>query len=971
MKPKNILFTDALALNISQHSLFTAIGNQALFLSSNSNIRLPQEVRYKKVHGFAFSHKCEQTGLLLFYAENEFSLFKYDTNQKETFVLIYEGETKDWINAAVFLKDEGSGQFVLHMAHGALLRLQYNNPNNIEFGECSILELARCTDYSLLYYTILNGTCYNKLNIISGNAFGEILIWQPHTPVHINLNSRSKIFRLCLRLKAHNGVIFSIDIHLAARLLVTTSDDRSLKFWQLESGSAPDIKLDTALIKPLFSCFGHTARVICATIAEYGGQIFVISGGEDSHICIWSHSGELLFKRRQQFGAPIWRLSFDHSTSTLYSTGSTGNVLAYNLKMTLSPKHIHSTQLISLDSSTEFMKKIKYLNNSTIIALSNKNNMFYMRLTKSSEKTIWKSVADFPTYKCTVLAINDGIIATCGYQRVTLLSYNENTERFKLLYDGVKLNGLIQSFHFLSKELYLISDEYGNCLLLKGNNMDVEGSIIINKCREPWITAALLVSLDCLLLSTRNGHLMLYAREGCANLQLKTTLKRLHGKMGSTLLQLLKIDEKIAYILSAGHESALRLLRLNLTDYRLTFLQRQCVPLAWVEASPTIDLLIGFNNNHIVAWSNKNDVVLQLQCGGGHRCWDYQLNNEELDIIYIKQNHVFHYRELLYNKWSSCLWQTLRNEWHIRSCNIIQLIEENNVQPYIVSAGDDNIIKINQVIGQSFYQCAELHTHISSIRHLVLCPIKCENVVNYWLIFSVGGRAQLCINKFDTNGPVVSEVCSHIHTAPGEFSLYIASADGKIRLLHWQQERPTKINVHCLIDIKRCPLQMRSLNNLNLLLITTTNGMLYGFDKTLCLKRFELKLHASGINAFDTLDDCSRLHILSGGDDEIFKYTTIQKSDMSVLQSTQFSAMHNAQINALGIHSLKQVDEASQLRAYTCSMDKQIYMVNLKTLKYTRIGYTCLSDIKGILIDKNQRLYIYGCGLEVILLENN
>ncbi|KRF85270.1 uncharacterized protein Dvir_GJ17124, isoform B [Drosophila virilis] len=963
MKPKNILFTDALALNISQHSLFTAIGNQALFLSSNSNIRLPQEVRYKKVHGFAFSHKCEQTGLLLFYAENEFSLFKYDTNQKETFVLIYEGETKDWINAAVFLKDEGSGQFVLHMAHGALLRLQYNNPNNIEFGECSILELARCTDYSLLYYTILNGTCYNKLNIISGNAFGEILIWQPHTPVHINLNSRSKIFRLCLRLKAHNGVIFSIDIHLAARLLVTTSDDRSLKFWQLESGSAPDIKLDTALIKPLFSCFGHTARVICATIAEYGGQIFVISGGEDSHICIWSHSGELLFKRRQQFGAPIWRLSFDHSTSTLYSTGSTGNVLAYNLKMTLSPKHIHSTQLISLDSSTEFMKKIKYLNNSTIIALSNKNNMFYMRLTKSSEKTIWKSVADFPTYKCTVLAINDGIIATCGYQRVTLLSYNENTERFKLLYDGVKLNGLIQSFHFLSKELYLISDEYGNCLLLKGNNMDVEGSIIINKCREPWITAALLVSLDCLLLSTRNGHLMLYAREGCANLQLKTTLKRLHGKMGSTLLQLLKIDEKIAYILSAGHESALRLLRLNLTDYRLTFLQRQCVPLAWVEASPTIDLLIGFNNNHIVAWSNKNDVVLQLQCGGGHRCWDYQLNNEELDIIYIKQNHVFHYRELLYNKWSSCLWQTLRNEWHIRSCNIIQLIEENNVQPYIVSAGDDNIIKINQVIGQSFYQCAELHTHISSIRHLVLCPIKCENVVNYWLIFSVGGRAQLCINKFDTNGPV--------HTAPGEFSLYIASADGKIRLLHWQQERPTKINVHCLIDIKRCPLQMRSLNNLNLLLITTTNGMLYGFDKTLCLKRFELKLHASGINAFDTLDDCSRLHILSGGDDEIFKYTTIQKSDMSVLQSTQFSAMHNAQINALGIHSLKQVDEASQLRAYTCSMDKQIYMVNLKTLKYTRIGYTCLSDIKGILIDKNQRLYIYGCGLEVILLENN
>lgn len=51
-----------------------------------------------------------------------------------------------------------------------------------------------------------------------------------------------------------------------------------------------------------------------------GDQVFVISGGEDSNICIWSFSGEILLKRRQHFGAPIWRLGFDSVSSTLYSS---------------------------------------------------------------------------------------------------------------------------------------------------------------------------------------------------------------------------------------------------------------------------------------------------------------------------------------------------------------------------------------------------------------------------------------------------------------------------------------------------------------------------------------------------------------------------------------------------------------------------------------------------------------------------
>ncbi|ALC49705.1 CG33172 [Drosophila busckii] len=882
--------------------------------------------------------------------------------------MLYEGETKDWIGTAKFLPDEEGCQFILHMAHSAMLRIQFVQNTELKY-VCIIMELAHSTDFSLLYHTWVQGTRYNDLLIMSGNGFGEILIWQPKDPIILDPTRLLKCYRLNLRVKAHNGVIFSINYKMSANLLVTTSDDRSLKFWKLDTKPLS--------VKPILSCFGHTARVYCAMIVDYEDQMLIISGGEDSFICIWNPEGKLLLKHRLQFGAPIWKLGFDAVNSMIYCTGATGNILGINIQTIFKQEQLHISQL----SSTEYMRKVKYITKSVAIGLSNKNSLYHINV--NTESAIWKLVSEFPAYKCSVLEVFDGMIATCGAERVTLLRFNADTGSFVKVYDGGIMESIVRSFHFLNKELYLISDEQGNCLLLKGDELQVVGRFNNAAGRdESCITAAVLILPQCILLSRRNGNLMLYTQEPDATeFVMRDKIRHLHGYMGSTVLQLLRIHGEHAHILSAGHGPALIYLRINLNDYQLSVLRREYVPLAWVEAAPTSDILIGFNDNHIVAWSRQHGVILQLKCGGGHRCWDFELTNEALDIIFVQKKEVIFYREQLYPESKRSLLP--RNSWHTKSCNTMQLLlpKAANGKKYLLSAGEDNIIQINLVIDDSLFPRLELHTHLSNVKYLAAIAVL--GTPGSWLIFSVGGRAQLCINEFDSVTGSVTELGSHtlLSITPNNnarlmsivvlrqentngFSLYVASSDGRVLLYTWQLAKAAMLNFIRLIDVKRCPLQLKCLPELDLMIVATTSGELYGYNHTLDLQKFKLQLHSGGINVLDAfVEQQHTLHIVTGGDDENVKHTTIKLNDLQLEETIEHAKLHNAQVNALTIQS-----ESAGLFVYTCGVDKQIYKIHLSTQQRTHLGYTCIADTKGMLLHENECLFVYGSGLQAIKL---
>ncbi|XP_017036537.1 tRNA (34-2'-O)-methyltransferase regulator WDR6 [Drosophila kikkawai] len=990
-----VLISDSLGLYVSPNCVLAGHGNQAVLYSSNKKVKLPTGLRKGKVHGFALSPVNHLQDLVLIFSENEYSIILHSRSKaNDQFQLVFEGETKDWINAAKFLLGDNAKDkktFVLHLAHSALLYLEFDLTSH---ADCRPLELARCSESSILYCTRLHGERFQDLAIISGNAFGELLVWQTQSPIDAKAGAFVKTYPLLLRLQAHNGVIFSIDFHMTSQLLVTTSDDRSVKFWQIQKVEG----WQTAKIKPLFSCFGHSSRVMCAVIFEAGGQAYVASGGEDSYVCVWSLCGDLLLKRRQHSGLPIWRLGFREEDYTLYSTSSSGNLAAESLEELFGGHKSAAHMLSHIDGAAtdEFIRSVKFLGDQLIVGLTSLNRLYYMRVSQDK----WQQVdRDFPTYERTVLEVSGHIIATCGQRRMTIYRHNARDNAFDRVFDGeTGLTGTIRSFHFLSKDLYLASDDLGNCQSLKAHDLSLDSPVELGKYREAWLTAALLISERYLLLGDRRGHVMLYCRCSHQNtFSLKATLKHLHGKMGTNFFKLLRADEATAYVLSGGHEPLLKYLHLGLAECTLAVGQRESVPLSWVEASPRRDVVLGFNDDHIVAWSRRYDVLAQLACGGGHRCWDYRLADDDgLAILFVKRKRVFLYRQPLYHRIARDMAKLELNSWHTRNCNSARLLAHGEEsQPLIVSAGDDNVIKVTKVVADTLLHCAEVHSHVSTVRCLQALRLASSRNSTTWLIFSVGGRSLLCINQLTVNAGdnqcLVTELCTQAlqksssvearlmaidvaqEEAAAYFSLYVAVADGEIRHYRWHLDTPSEPLLQSAVDIEGCPLTLQWIKSRGIVLITTTGGEVYGFDRTLTTKYLQLRLHVTGINTIDTCLDArqpQRLHILSGGDDENIKYTVLDLDSMTVAYKREFLDLHNAQVNALSIHCSEGESEAeSAMFAFTCGIDKQIFRIDLRTHEHKRVGHSSIADIKGMLIDKQRRqMYFYGSGFEIVEL---
>lgn len=188
--------------------------------------------------------------------------------QATTLEEIARGKFSDGISSSKFLEN---GEICVLTAHSVLLRI-----SQVE-ASFSILDKLSSVDKSTLYCSHLVGSTWEDLIVFGGNAFGEVLIWKTSTIL--------KKVPLLHRITAHQGVLFSINVSLAHGLMTTTSDDRSIKFWNLRRENSD------VIVKAYRSAYAHTARVFQAKVVEEGEFISLM-------LCLLSVDNNRIFCTR-------------------------------------------------------------------------------------------------------------------------------------------------------------------------------------------------------------------------------------------------------------------------------------------------------------------------------------------------------------------------------------------------------------------------------------------------------------------------------------------------------------------------------------------------------------------------------------------------------------------------------------------------------------------------------------------------
>ncbi|XP_021812747.1 uncharacterized protein LOC110755775 isoform X2 [Prunus avium] len=272
---------------------------------------------------------------------------------------------------------------------------------------------------TLLYSMRLWGDNLQTLRIASGTIYNEIIVWKvvpqydasslaSQVEDHID---QSNLFPNCVqphgckyeashmcKLSGHEGSIFRIAWSFDGSKLVSVSDDRSARVWEVSSETKHSEKLG----KPIgLVLFGHNARVWDCCI--FGSLI--VTAGEDCTCCVWGLDGKHLQMIKEHTGRGIWRCLYDPNSSLLITAGFDSAIKVHQLHASLSggleglaeTKEIdrtiaYTTHIPTLsehsgpmDSKSEYVRCLHFAREDTLYVSTNHGYLYHAKLLDNGE----------------------------------------------------------------------------------------------------------------------------------------------------------------------------------------------------------------------------------------------------------------------------------------------------------------------------------------------------------------------------------------------------------------------------------------------------------------------------------------------------------------------------------------------------------------------------------------------------------
>lgn len=889
---------------------------------------------------------------------------------------IIEKAIHEWIICAEFLN---SNELLVLTSHNMIYK--------IDLKSFKVIDTIHCQEKSILYSGSIRILQNGDVFISAGTVMNGVVLWE--------FNKREIIYRLT----DHEGSIFGVKVDHTGSYLISCSDDRSLKLYDLKCG------------KLLASGWGHGSRIWNLEFYKNSREnIKILSTGEDCSTRIWQYEPaksslmQIDLWDNCHSGKHVWSADIDDVQLQLCVTGGAdGKVRIHDLsdRGTLSSSPIETIQeqaSISL-AKNEIIKDYSELSGlNLLVALTSRGTVFYL----DQETSNWSSISlsDEEKTKLDGFGIMQAceklntVLICCRNGDILFLQFDSEskqlTEKYWIEDEHLGSNKAVNFLSYTSDNtFYAFIDcpnpkipfilktfawETSKLILTKSQTLEKPLSsitstyMIVNHTNNWLILGSRFASLVVYDLDCENSHISMGAvfKKICPG-DTVTSIYEIESSVGSlTLLTTVK-DGVYSYVkISKNQEDS----------FTYDLLLQNKVSKGFVEGG-FIDksmclILYGFKSSCFYIWNETKQLEIANEvCGGSHRKWKlFQCATNELDFkfVYITKStlNIFKFKSRFGNTRYGLICEGFHGR-EIRDVGISpELLDDNS--RLLLSSAEDSTIKLSKIASNGIItNFWTMNNHISGMQRVAFMSeiFAASSAANeefiIWKLDKLTDGTPLIIEHArlrSKNGNLDLRVMD-FDSYPVEDGFIITTvySDSKIKVFHYNTTNKQFTSLIedvyttcCILNVKLIKLQLKVF-----LIIGATDGHLSIWEITKLLNNsteaklgsmmVHQQLHQSGIKAFSFIANADGYSIVTGGDDNSLVLSALclksKKINLEIINFVPNAASATiTSISSIGEDSIAVTSVDQIIRLWSFKNDKLACL----SAKYTTIADTGCSD---------------------------
>ncbi|KAM0015733.1 putative transcription factor WD40-like family [Helianthus debilis subsp. tardiflorus] len=615
-------------------------------------------------------------------------------------------------------------------------------------------------DRCLLYTMRMWGDKIDSIRVASGTIFNEIIVWKVvcgcYTPCLDNSPSKESDNHICnrkykavpvCRLAGHKGSIFRITWSLDGSKLVSVSDDRSARIWEVhdakkDSKDSAEVTVSSSSGPVLF---GHSARVWDCCMSDS----LIVTVGEDCTCRVWGLDGTQLRIIKEHIGRGVWRCVYDPSSSLLVTAGFDSAIKVHLLHSSLpmgltrcngvedhERKQIFTIQIPNtnrtgrMDSKSEYVRCMHFASENALYVATN-NGVLYLanisetgdvawtQLFRASEDIAIVCISVFPGVASSAdnwIALGDGkgrltVVRVVGLPTPEVnVSLTWSVEAERQLLETFWCESLGPTFIFTADprgklKLWRIESfseclvaEFTSCFPIRIICLDASFHEEVLVCGDLRGNLVLFPLLRDLSLSTPASSV--------AHISPLNYFKGAHGISSVTSVSIHGSSSSNIGLRSTGGDGCICYLEYDKFEQKIDFIgMKQVKELSLVKSlfpNDNPDYAIGFASADFIIWNLSTETkVAEISCGGWRRPHTFLLG----DIPEMKNCFAFVKDEVIYmhKHWvvaSDKIYpQNLNLQFHGREMHSLCFIVDhtNNFQPSFIATGcEDGTVRLTR-----------------------------------------------------------------------------------------------------------------------------------------------------------------------------------------------------------------------------------------------------------------------------------